>query len=66
IDGGERRITFARSVVFYLIVAMIVLLRYLALGYPVVPLLQAIVLVGIIVFPILYVWKRRSAPKGKD
>ena len=66
IDGGERHITFARSVVFYLIVAMIVLLRYLALGYPVVPLLQAIVLVGIIVFPILYVWKRRSAPKGKD
>ena len=65
IDGGERRITLVRSVVFYLIVAAIVVLRYLALGYPVVPLLQAIVLVGIVAFPILYIWERRSAPKGK-
>ena len=66
IDGGERRITLARSVVFYLIVAAIVVLRYLALGYPVVPLLQAIVLVGIVAFPILYIWERRSAQEGKD
>jgi len=66
IDGGERRITFARSVVFYLIVAMIVLLRYLALGYPVVPLLQAIALVGIVSFPLLYIWERRRTPKGTD
>jgi len=66
IDGGERRITFARSVVFYLIVAMIVLLRYLALGYPVVPLLRGIVLVGIVAFPILYIWERRSVPRGTD
>jgi len=66
IDGGERRITLVRSVVFYLIVAAIVVLRYLALGYLVLPLLQAIVLVGIIVFPILYIWERRSAPEGKD
>ena len=66
IDGGERRITFARSVVFYLIVAMIVLLRYLVLGYPVVPLLRGIVLVGIVAFPILYIWERRSVPRGTD
>ncbi len=66
IDGGERRITLVRSVVFYLIVAAIVVLRYLALGYPVVPLLQAIVLVGIVAFPILYIWERRSAQEGKD
>jgi hypothetical protein len=65
IDGGERRITLVRSVVFYLIVAAIVVLRYLALGYPVLPLLQAIVLVGIVAFPLLYIWERRSAPKGK-
>ena len=66
IDGGERRITLVRSVVFYLIVAAIVVLRYLALGYPVVPLLQAIVLVGIVAIPILYIWERRSAQEGKD
>ena len=66
IDGRERRVTLARSVVFYLIAAAIVVLRYLALGYPVVPLLQAIALVGIVSFPILYIWERRSAPKGKD
>ncbi|WP_286680966.1 hypothetical protein [Methanoculleus sp. DTU007] len=66
IDAGERRVTLARSVVFYLIAAAIVVLRYLALGYPVVPLLQAIVLIGIVSFPILYIWERRSAPKGKD
>jgi len=30
------------------------------------PLLQAIVLVGIITFPILYIWERRRTPKGKD
>ncbi|MCK8519676.1 hypothetical protein [Methanoculleus sp. 7T] len=66
IDAGERRVTLARSVVFYLIAAAIVVLRYLALGYPVVPLLQAIVLIGVVSFPILYVWERRSAPKGKD
>lgn len=51
IDGGERRITFARSVVFYLIVAMIVLLRYLALGYPVVPLLRELCLLVSLLFP---------------
>ncbi|KUK68400.1 MAG: Uncharacterized protein XE11_2468 [Methanomicrobiales archaeon 53_19] len=66
IDAGERRVTLARSVVFYLIAAAIVVLRYLALGYPVVPLLQAIVLIGVVSFPILYIWERRSAPKGKD
>ena len=65
-DGGERRVTFTRSVVFYLGAAGIVLLRYLALGYPVVPLLQAIALVGIITFPILYIWERRRTPKVTD
>ena len=65
-DGGERRITLARSVVFYLLAAGSVLLRHLALGYPILPLLRGIVLVGIVAFPILYVWERRSAPKGKD
>ncbi len=66
IDAGERRVTLARSVVFYLMAAVIIVLRYLALGYPVLPLLQAIVLIGVVSFPILYVWERRSAPKGKD
>lgn len=65
-DGGERRVNLARSVVFYLGAAGIVLLRYLALGYPVISLLQAIALVGIITFPILYIWERRRTPKGKD
>lgn len=65
-DGGERRVTFARSVVFYLIAAAILVLRYLALGYPVISLLQAIALVGIITFPILYIWERRRTPKGTD
>jgi len=65
-DGGERRVTFARSAVFYLIAAGIFLLRYLALGYPVLPLLQGIALVGIITFPILYIWERRRTPEGTD
>ena len=65
-DGGEHRVNLARSVVFYLGAAGIVLLRYLALGYPVISLLQAIALVGIITFPILYIWERRRTPKGKD
>ena len=65
-DGGERRVNLARLVVFYLIAAAILVLRYLALGYLVLPLLQAIVLVGIITFPILYIWERRRTPKGTD
>ncbi|WP_342770432.1 MULTISPECIES: hypothetical protein [unclassified Methanoculleus] len=65
IDGGERRITFARGVVFYLGAAGIVLLRHLVLGHPVLPFLRGIALVGIVAFPILYIWERRSAPKGK-
>jgi Flp pilus assembly protein TadB len=65
-DGGEHRVTLARLVVFYLIAAAIIVLRYLALRYLVFPLLQAIVLIGVVSFPILYVWERRSAPKGKD
>ena len=66
IDAGERRITFARSVVFYLGAAMILVLRYLALRYPVVPLLQAIALVGIVAFPILYIWERQRTTEGTD
>jgi len=66
IDGGERHITFARSAIFYLGATGIVLLRYLVLGYPVLPLLQAIALVGIVAFPILYIWERRSVPRGTD
>jgi hypothetical protein len=65
-DGGVQRVTVARSVVFYLIVAMIFLLRYLALGYPIVPLLQAIVLIGVVSFPILYIWERRRTQEGTD
>jgi hypothetical protein len=65
-DGGVQRVTVARSVVFYLIVAMIFLLRYLALGYPIVPLLQVIVLIGVVSFPILYIWERRRTPEGTD
>ncbi len=66
IDGGERRVTLARSVVFYLAAAGILLLRYQVLGYPVLPLLQGIVLVGIVSLPILYVWERRRIPGGTD
>lgn len=65
-DGDVQRVTVARSVVFYLIVAMIFLLRHLALGHPVLPLLQAFVLIGIVSFPILYIWERRRAPEGTD
>ncbi|MDD4568427.1 MAG: hypothetical protein PHU37_11045 [Methanoculleus chikugoensis] len=65
-DGGVQHVTVARSVIFYLIVAMIFLLRYLALGYPIVPLLQAFVLIGIVSFPILYIWERRRTPEGTD
>ena len=63
-DGGERRITFARSVVFYLGAAAIVVLRYLALGYPVLPLLQGIALIGVVTYPSLYIWERRRTPEG--
>jgi hypothetical protein len=66
IDGGERRITLARSVVFYLIAAGIVLLRHLVLGNPVVPLFQAIALVGIVSFAALHIRERRRIPKGTD
>lgn len=65
-DGDVQRVTVARSFVFYLIVAMVFLLRYLALGYPIIPLLQAFVLIGIVSFPILYIWERRRAPEGTD
>ena len=65
-DGGERRVTFARSAVFYLIAAGIFLLRYAVLEYPVLPLFQGIALVGIITFPILYIWERRRTPEGTD
>ena len=64
IDGGERRITFGRSVIFYLGAAGIVLLRSAVLEYPVLPLLEAIALVGVISFPVLYIWDRRRTPKG--
>lgn len=65
-DGGEHRITLTRSVVFYLLAAGIVLLRRLALGYPVIPTLQGVILVGIITFPILYVWERRRGQGVAD
>ena len=65
-DDGERRVTFARSAVFYLIAAGIFLLRYAVLEYPVLPLFQGIALVGIITFPILYIWERRRIPEGTD
>ncbi|HOI58496.1 MULTISPECIES: hypothetical protein [unclassified Methanoculleus] len=65
-DGGERRVTFTQGVVFYLGAAGIVLLRHLALGHPVLPLLRGIALVGIVAFPIHYVWERRRTPEGTD
>ena len=65
-DGGEQRVTVARSVVFYVIAAGFLLLRHLALGHPVLPLLQGIALVGIVAFPILYVWERRRTSEGTD
>ncbi|SAI88086.1 hypothetical protein MBBA_1226 [Methanoculleus bourgensis] len=65
-DGGEHRVTLTRSVVFYLLAAGIVLLRRLALGYPVIPTLQGVILVGIITFPILYVWERRRGQEVVD
>nr|WP_303715923.1 hypothetical protein [Methanoculleus marisnigri] len=65
-DGGVQRITVARSVVFYLIAAGLLLLRYVVLGYPVAPLLQAIVLIGIVSFPILYIWERRRTSEGTN
>ena len=65
-DGGVQRVTVVRSFVFYFIVAGILLLRYAVLGYPVTPLLQAIALVGIVAFPILYIWERRRTTEGTD
>ena len=65
-DGGVQRVTVARSFVFYLIAAGILLLRYVVLGYPVAPLLQAIVLVGIVAFPLLYIWERQRTTEGTD
>ena len=65
-DGGEHRITLTRSVVFYLLAAGIVLLRRLALGYPVIPTLQGVILVGTITFPILYIWERRRGQEVVD
>jgi len=65
-DGGVQRVTVARSVVFYLIAAGFLLLRHLALGHPVLLYLRGIVLVGIVAFPILYVWERRRTPEGTD
>jgi len=64
IDGGEQRVTVTRLVVFYLITAGFLCLRYAVLGYPVTPLLQAVVLIGIVSFPILYIWERRRTPEG--
>lgn len=66
IDGGERRVTLARSAVFYLGAAGILLLRYLALGYPVIPTLQGVILVGIITFPLLYIRERRRGSEVTD
>ncbi len=66
IDGGECRITFGRSVVFYLTATAILLLRYLVLGYPVSPLLQGIVLVGLVFFLLLYLCERRRMPGRTD
>ncbi|WP_214020360.1 hypothetical protein [Methanoculleus sp.] len=66
IDGGERRVTLGRMVAFYLTAAGILLLRYLVLGYPVIPLLQEIVLVGIVSFGVLYLRERRRVPGGTD
>ena len=65
-DGGEHRVTLTRSVVFYLGAAGIVLLRRLALGYPVIPTLQGVILVGIIAYPILYIWERRRGQGVAD
>jgi len=66
VDGGEPRLTLARSVVFYAVASTILLLRYLVLRYPVIRLFQAIVLAGIVSFPILYLWDRRRAPERVD
>jgi len=65
-DGSEHRVTLARSVVFYLLAAGIVLLRRLALGYPVIPTLKGIILVGIIAYPILYIWERQRGQEVAD
>ena len=65
-DGGERRVTFARGLTFYLGAAGFILLRRLVLGYPVIPTLQGVILVGVITFPLLYLWTRQHAPEGMD
>ena len=65
-DGGEQRVTLARSIVFYLLAVGLTVLRYLALGYPVLPLLQVIALIGVVSFAIIFIWKRRRTPEGTD
>jgi len=66
IEGGEHRVTFVRWVVFFLIVSVIILLRYLILGYPVLPTLEGLVIVGIVSVVVLYIWEKQRVRKGKD
>ncbi|MEG3057174.1 MAG: hypothetical protein RQM90_14655 [Methanoculleus sp.] len=67
-DGGERHVTFVRSVVFYLLAVGIVLLRYRVLGYsinPIALLLLVFALVGS-VYLIGYIWEQRRTSEGVD
>jgi hypothetical protein len=66
IDSGEHRVDLARWIIFYLIVSLIILLRHLALGYPVFPILGVLVIVGIGSVVVLNIWEKRCVRKGKD
>ena len=63
---GEYRVNLVRWFVFYLIISTIILMRYLILGYPVVPILGGLVLVGIVSVVILLKWEKRSARKEME
>jgi hypothetical protein len=52
-----------RWVVFYFSVSAIILLRYLILEYPVIPILGGLALVGIISVVVLLMWEKRFARK---
>ena len=66
IECGKYRVTFVRWVAFFLIVSMIILLRYLVLGDPVIPTFLGLVLVGIVSIGILYIWEKRRASTGNN
>ncbi|WAI01075.1 hypothetical protein [Methanogenium organophilum] len=66
IERGKYRVNLVRWVVFYFIVSAIILLRYLILEYPVIPILGGLILVGIVSIVVLLMWEKRFARNEMD